>query len=359
MLYHFLYPLHTTLSALNVFRYITFRTIYASLTAFLVCFLIGPFVIRRLRELQIGQFIQEDGPETHQSKAGTPTMGGILILSAIISSSLLWADLTNSYVWVALLIICGYGLIGFTDDYLMLIKKRNKGLTALTKFFCQVVLAAVAGGLLYINPDFDTRVTIPFFKEVSPDLGWGYILFAILVIVGASNAVNLTDGLDGLAIGPTVIAAGTYMVFAYVAGHTKLADYLQIHYVAGCGELTIICGAIAGAGLGFLWFNTYPAQIFMGDVGSLSLGGALGTVAVITKQEILLVIVGGLFVIEALSVIFQVSFFKMTKGGRIFRMAPLHHHFELKGWPEPKIIVRFWIIAIALALISMSTLKLR
>jgi len=359
MLYHLLYPLHTTLSALNVFRYITFRTIYASLTAFLVCFLIGPFVIRRLRELQIGQYIQEDGPETHQSKAGTPTMGGILILTAIISSSLLWADLTNGYVWVVLLIICGYGLIGFTDDYLMLIKKRNKGLTARTKFFCQVVLAAVAGGLLYINPDFDTRVTIPFFKEVSPDLGWGYILFAILVIVGASNAVNLTDGLDGLAIGPTVIAAGTYMVFAYVAGHTKLADYLQINYVAGCGELTIICGAIAGAGLGFLWFNTYPAQIFMGDVGSLSLGGALGTVAVITKQEILLVIVGGLFVIEALSVIFQVSFFKMTKGGRIFRMAPLHHHFELKGWPEPKIIVRFWIIAIALALISMSTLKLR
>ena len=359
MLYHLLYPLHTTLSALNVFRYITFRTIYASLTAFLVCFLIGPWVIRRLRELQIGQYIQEDGPETHHSKAGTPTMGGILILTAIISSSLLWADLTNGYVWIALLIICGYGLIGFVDDYLMLIKKRNKGLTARTKFSCQVALAAVAGGLLYINPDFDTRVTIPFFKEVSPDLGWGYILFAILVIVGASNAVNLTDGLDGLAIGPTVIAAGTYMVFAYVAGHTKLADYLQINYVAGCGELTIICGAIAGAGLGFLWFNTYPAQIFMGDVGSLSLGGALGTVAVITKQEILLVIVGGLFVVEALSVIFQVSFFKMTKGGRIFRMAPLHHHFELKGWPEPKIIVRFWIIAIALALISMSTLKLR
>ena len=217
----------------------------------------------------------------------------------------------------------------------------------------------MAGTLLYINPDFDTRVTIPFFKEISPDLGWGYILFAILVIVGASNAVNLTDGLDGLAIGPVVIAAVTYMFFAYVAGHTKLADYLQINYVAGCGELTIFCGAIGGAGLGFLWFNTYPAQVFMGDVGSLSLGGALGAVAVITKQEILLVIVGGLFVIEALSVIFQVSFFKMTNGGRIFKMAPLHHHFELKGWPEPKIIVRFWIIAIALALISMSTLKLR
>ena len=359
MLYHLLYPLHTTLSALNVFRYITFRTIYASLTAFLVCFLIGPWVIRRLKELQIGQYIQEDGPETHHSKAGTPTMGGILILTAIVTSSLLWTDLTNGYVWIVLLIVCGYGLIGFTDDYLMLIKKRNKGLTARAKFLGQVILAAVAGLLLYMDPDFDTRVTIPFFKEISPDLGWGYIVFAIVVIVGASNAVNLTDGLDGLAIGPTVIAAGTYMVFAYVAGHTKLADYLQINYVAGSGELTILCGAIAGAGLGFLWFNTYPAQIFMGDVGSLSLGGALGTVAVVTKQEILLVIVGGLFVIEALSVIFQVGFFKMTNGGRIFKMAPLHHHFELKGWPEPKIIVRFWIIAIALALISMSTLKLR
>jgi phospho-N-acetylmuramoyl-pentapeptide-transferase len=359
MLYHLLYPLHTTLSALNVFRYITFRTIYASLTAFLVCFLIGPWVIRRLKELQIGQYIQEDGPETHHSKAGTPTMGGILILTAIVTSSLLWTDLTNGYVWIVLLIVCGYGLIGFTDDYLMLIKKRNKGLTARAKFLGQVILAAVAGLLLYMDPDFDTRVTIPFFKDISPDLGWGYIVFAVLVIVGASNAVNLTDGLDGLAIGPTVIAAGTYMVFAYVAGHTKLADYLQINYVAGSGELTILCGAIAGAGLGFLWFNTYPAQIFMGDVGSLSLGGALGTVAVVTKQEILLAIVGGLFVIEALSVIFQVGFFKMTKGGRIFKMAPLHHHFELKGWPEPKIIVRFWIIAIALALISMSTLKLR
>jgi phospho-N-acetylmuramoyl-pentapeptide-transferase len=359
MLYHLLYPLHTTLSALNVFRYITFRTIYASLTAFLICFLLGPWVIRRLKQLQVGQYIQEDGPAAHQSKAGTPTMGGILIILAIVSASLLWADLTNGYVWIVMLVVCGYGLIGFTDDYLMLIKKRNQGLTARAKFSGQVVLAALAGLLLYLNPDFDTRVTIPFFKEISPDLGWGYIFFAILVIVGASNAVNLTDGLDGLAIGPTVIAAVTYMVFAYVAGHAKLADYLQIHYVAGCGELTVFCGAIAGAGLGFLWFNTYPAQVFMGDVGSLSLGSALGTVAVITKQEILLVIVGGLFVIEALSVIFQVSFFKMTNGGRIFRMAPLHHHFELKGWPEPKIIVRFWIIAIALALISMSTLKLR
>lgn len=359
MIYHLLYPLHTTISAFNVFRYITFRTIYASLTAFIICFLLGPWVIRRLRELQIGQYIQEDGPHSHHSKAGTPTMGGILILFAIVVSTLLWTNLTNPYVWIVLLIVAGYGLIGFIDDYLMLIKKKNKGLSALAKFSAQTVLALIAGSLLYLNPDFDTRVTVPFFKHISPDLGWGYIIFAVLVIVGTSNAVNLTDGLDGLAIGPVIIAATTYMIFAYVTGHIKLAEYLQINYVAGGGELTVLCGALAGAGMGFLWFNTFPAQIFMGDVGSLSLGGTLGVIAVVTKQEILLVIVGGLFVVEALSVIFQVSFFKMTNGGRIFRMAPLHHHFELKGWAEPKIIVRFWIIAIALALISMSTLKLR
>ncbi len=359
MIYHLLYPLHTTISAFNVFRYITFRTIYASLTAFIICFLLGPWVIRRLRELQIGQYIQEDGPDSHHAKAGTPTMGGILILFAIVISTLLWTNLTNPYVWIVLLIVVGYGLIGFIDDYLMLIKKRNKGLSAKSKFLAQSVLALIAGSLLYLNPNFDTQVTVPFFKHISPDLGWGYIIFAVLVIVGTSNAVNLTDGLDGLAIGPVIIAATTYMIFAYVTGHVKLAEYLQINYVAGGGELTVLCGAVAGAGLGFLWFNTFPAQIFMGDVGSLSLGGTLGVIAVVTKQEILLVIVGGLFVIEALSVIFQVSFFKMTNGGRIFRMAPLHHHFELKGWAEPKIIVRFWIIAIALALISMSTLKLR
>jgi phospho-N-acetylmuramoyl-pentapeptide-transferase len=359
MIYHLLYPLHTSISAFNVFRYITFRTIYASLTAFIICFLLGPWVIRRLQKLQIGQYIQEDGPDRHQTKAGTPTMGGILILFAIVVSTLLWTNLTNAYVWIVLLIVVGYGFIGFIDDYLMIIKKRNKGLSAKTKFLAQSVLALIAGLLLYLNPDFNTQVTIPFLKHISPDLGLGYIAFAVLVIVGTSNAVNLTDGLDGLAIGPVIIAAATYMIFAYVTGHIKLAEYLQINYVAGGGELTVLCGALVGAGLGFLWFNTFPAQIFMGDVGSLSLGGTLGSIAVITKQEILLVIVGGLFVIEALSVIFQVSFFKMTNGGRIFRMAPLHHHFELKGWPEPKIIVRFWIIAIALALISMSTLKLR
>ena len=286
-------------------------------------------------------------------------MGGILIIFAIVMSTLLWNNLTNYYIWILLLVTVGYGIIGFTDDYLMQIKKRSKGLSARNKFLWQTLLAVITAVLLYANPDFDTHVTIPFFKRVSPDLGWGYILFAVLVIVGTSNAVNLTDGLDGLAIGPVIIAGVAYMVFAYVAGHVKIAEYLQIQYVTGCGETTVFCGALAGAGLGFLWFNTYLAQIFMGDVGSLTLGAALGTVAVITKQEILLVLVGGIFVIEALSVIFQVGFFKMTNGRRIFRMAPLHHHFELKGWSEPKVIVRFWIIAIALALISMSTLKLR
>jgi phospho-N-acetylmuramoyl-pentapeptide-transferase len=301
-------------------------------------------MIRKLREMQIGQYIRDDGPQTHLDKAGTPTMGGTLIILSIAVSILLWSDLTNFFVWITLFVVVGYG---------------SKGLGVRSKLVLQAVIALIAGFLVYVSPDFSTTITIPFFKNVTPDLGWGYIIFATFVIVGASNAVNLTDGLDGLAIGPVIIAATAYMFFAYVAGHVKIANYLQINYVPGSGELAIFCGAIAGAGLGFLWFNAYPAQIFMGDVGSLSLGSFLGTVAVITKQEILLVLVGGLFVIEALSVIFQVGFFKMTSGKRIFRMAPLHHHFELKGWPEPKVIVRFWIIAIALALLAMSTLKLR
>jgi phospho-N-acetylmuramoyl-pentapeptide-transferase len=359
MLYHLLYPLHTTLSVFNVFRYITFRTIYASLTAFFICFLLGPWIIRKLSGLQVGQYIRDDGPQSHLSKAGTPTMGGLLIVFSIVTSVLLWSDLTNYFTWIVLFVIIGYGLIGFIDDYLMQIKKRNKGLNVRNKLMLQFGLALIAGYLVYASPDFSTQVTIPIFKKLSPDLGWGYIVFAAFVIVGASNAVNLTDGLDGLAIGPVIIAATTYMIFAYVAGHIKIANYLQINYVVGSGEVAILCGTLAGAGMGFLWFNAYPAQIFMGDVGSLSLGAGLGTIAVITKQEILLVLVGGLFVVEALSVIFQVGFFKMTSGRRIFRMAPLHHHFELKGWPEPKVIVRFWIIAIALALLAMSTLKLR
>ncbi len=359
MLYHILYPLHTTFSAFNVFRYITFRTIYAALTAFLVCFVLGPWVIRTLAHLQIGQYIRDDGPRTHLSKAGTPTMGGALIVTAIVLSVLLWADLTNRYVWIAIFVVVGFGVIGFVDDYLMQIKKQSKGLGVRAKLGLQVIVALAAALLVAGGAEFTTRITFPFFKNLRPELGWGYVPFAVFVIVGASNAVNLTDGLDGLAIGPVVVAAAAYMIFAYVAGHVKIAEYLQIDYVAGSGELAVFCGAMAGAGMGFLWFNAYPAQIFMGDVGSLSLGAALGTVAVVTKQEILLALVGGLFVIEALSVIFQVGFFKITSGRRIFKMAPLHHHFELKGWPEPKIIVRFWIIAIALALLAMSTLKLR
>jgi phospho-N-acetylmuramoyl-pentapeptide-transferase len=359
MLYHLLYPLYKTISVFNVFRYITFRTIYASLTAFLICFVLGPWVIKKMSLLQVRQYIREDGPESHHKKAGTPTMGGTLIIFSVVVSTLLWTNLTNFYIWIALLVTVGYGGIGFIDDYLMQIKKQNKGLSVKNKFLLQAILAILAGVLICSHSGFSTRLTIPFLKNISPDLGWGYILFAAFVIIGTSNAVNITDGLDGLAIGPFIIAAAAYMVFAYVAGHIKIADYLQIRYVAGSGEIAIFCGALAGSGLGFLWFNTYPAQIFMGDVGSLSLGGAIGTVAVITKQEILLVLVGGLFVIETLSVIFQVGFFKMTNGRRIFKMAPLHHHFELKGWPEPKVIVRFWIIAITLALLSMSTLKLR
>jgi len=359
MLYLFLYPLHTSFSVFNVFRYITFRTIYASLTAFLICFILGPWAIKKLSYLQIGQYIREDGPKTHLKKAGTPTMGGALMLVAILTSTILWANLRNVYIWVVLGVTAGFGLIGFMDDYLMQVKKQSMGLSARNKFLFQTLIALSTGAFLYQYPDFSTEVTFPFFKNFSPDFGWGYIVFAAFVIVGTSNAVNLTDGLDGLAIGPTIIAAVTYMIFCYVAGHVRIADYLQITYVAGSGELTVFCGALAGAGLGFLWFNAYPAQVFMGDVGSLSLGGALGTVAVITKQEILLALVGGLFVIEALSVIFQVGYFKLTHGRRIFRMAPLHHHFELKGWPEPKVIVRFWIISIALALVAISTLKLR
>jgi phospho-N-acetylmuramoyl-pentapeptide-transferase len=286
-------------------------------------------------------------------------MGGVLIIFAVTASTLLWADLANRFVWIVLGVCLCFGAVGFIDDYLKQVKKRSKGLGARAKLWLQALAALGAGILIYLAPQFSTTVTLPFFKNLSPDLGWTYILFAACVIVGASNAVNLTDGLDGLAIGPFIVASATYMIFSYVAGHIKIAQYLQLQYVAGSGEIAVFCGAMAGAGLGFLWFNAYPAQIFMGDVGSLSLGGSIGAVALITKQEVLLALVGGLFVIETLSVIFQVGFFKMTNGRRIFRMAPLHHHFELKGWAEPKVIVRFWIIAVALALVAMSTLKLR
>jgi phospho-N-acetylmuramoyl-pentapeptide-transferase len=358
MLYHLFYPLAADIRLFNVFKYLTFRTIYAMITALLVAFFIGPWVIRKLEGLQARQVIRTDGPESHLKKQGTPTMGGVLILAAIIIPTLLWADLTNPYIWLTLLVIVGYGIIGFVDDYKKVVEKNPKGLTPRQKMFWQLLIAVGVAVTLYILPGFSEEVYFPFFKKLHPDLGYLYIPFVALVIVGASNAVNLTDGLDGLAIGPVSINAATYMIFAYIAGNFKLASYLQIPYVAGTGELAILCGAMVGAGLGFLWYNSYPAEVFMGDVGSLSLGGGLGTLAVLTKQEILLVIVGGVFVVEALSVIFQVGSYKY-RGKRIFRMAPIHHHFELKGVAEPKIIVRFWIITIILALVAISTLKLR
>ena len=358
MIYHLLYPLHTSFSAFNVFRYITFRTIYASLTAFLICFLLGPWVIRRLKALQIGQYIQEDGPESHYTKAGTPTMGGVLILCAVLLSTLMWANLSNMYVWIVLIIISGYGAIGFMDDYLKIIKKQNKGFAAGQKFLLQAVLAVVVGSLLYLNPDFDTRITIPFFKKVSPDLGWGYVIFAVLVIVGTSNAVNLTDGLDGLAIGCVVFITLTYAVISYITGNAIWSKYLQIFYLPGSGELTIFCAALTGAGLGFLWFNSHPATIFMGDTGSLALGGSIAIVSVLIKKEVLLLIAGGVLVAEALSVILQVLSFRFRKK-RVFLMSPIHHHFQIKGLAESKITVRFWIIAAILALLSMTTLKVR
>jgi phospho-N-acetylmuramoyl-pentapeptide-transferase len=358
MLFHLFYPLASNMKILNIFKYLTFRTIYAMITALIVCFVVGPWVIRKLEGLQARQIIRTDGPESHLEKQGTPTMGGLIILGAIILPTLLWADLTNPYIWSTLFIVVGYGLIGFMDDYLKVVKKNTKGLSARQKMFWQVLLAGCVAVFLYLRPGFNELLYVPFFKNFHPDMGLFFIPFVILVIVGASNAVNLTDGLDGLAIGPVVINAGTYLLFAYIAGHATLSTYLQIPRVAGAGELAVICGAMVGAGLGFLWFNSYPAEVFMGDVGSLSLGGTLGVIAVLTKQEILLVIVGGIFVIEALSVIFQVGSYKY-RGKRIFRMAPIHHHFELKGVAEPKIIVRFWIITIILALVAVSTLKMR
>lgn len=358
MLYHIFYPLATDIKLFNIFKYLTFRTIYAMITALVVCFILGPWIIRRLESLQARQVIRTDGPESHLQKQGTPTMGGVIILAAIVIPTLLWADLTNQYIWITLYITIGYGLIGFVDDYKKVVEKSTKGLSALQKMFWQVLLAGSVAVFLFLKPGFSEQLYFPLFKNFHPDLWIWFIPFATLVIVGASNAVNLTDGLDGLAIGPVTINAATYMLFSYIAGHATLAAYLQIPRVVGAGELAVLCGAMVGAGLGFLWYNSYPAEVFMGDVGSLSLGGTLGTIAVLTKQEILLVIVGGIFVVEALSVIFQVGSYKY-RGKRIFRMAPIHHHFELKGVAEPKIIVRFWIISIILALVAISTLKMR
>ena len=358
MLYFLLYSLHTKFSLLNVFRYITFRAILAILTALVISFFCGPWVIRKLKELQVEQYIRDDGPKKHLEKEGTPTMGGTLILFSIVVAVLLWADLSNFFIRVGLLVLIGFGAIGFGDDYLKLTRKTSKGLTMKQKMACQIGVALTASLLLYYHPTFKSTLAFPFFKELMPNLGAYYLLLVVFVVVGTSNAVNLTDGLDGLATGPVLISAGTFMVLAYLAGNVKIASYLQIPYVSGSGELTIFCGAIVGASMGFLWYNTYPAQMFMGDTGSVSLGAALGAVAIMTKQEFLLAIVGGLFVLETLSVIFQVASYKLWKK-RIFRMAPLHHHFELKGWAEPKVIVRFWIITIFLALLAISTLKLR
>jgi phospho-N-acetylmuramoyl-pentapeptide-transferase len=359
MLYHLLYPLHTSFIGFNVFRYITFRSILAAVTAFLIVIILGNLFIRTMRKLQIGQVIRDDGPETHMAKQGVPTMGGLLILSAIVGSSFLWARLDNEYVWLTMAVTMFFGVVGALDDYQKISKKSSAGLSARGKLLLQFIGAALVGLFIFLHPGFDGHLSIPFLKNIRPDLGWFYVIFAMIIIVGASNAVNLTDGLDGLATGPTVVSAAVYLIFSYIAGNIVIAEYLQIHYVAGSGELAVFCGALVGGSLGFLWFNAYPAQVFMGDVGSLSLGAALGTVAVIIKQEILLAIVGGIFVMEALSVIIQVGYFKMSKGRRVFLMAPFHHHFEKKGWHETKVVVRFWIVSIILGFLAMATLKLR
>lgn len=360
MLYSLLYPLREVFSAFNVVRYLSFRTMVAMLTALIICYWLGPWFIRKMQSLQMGQYIRELGPKSHQAKAGTPTMGGVLILFSIVASCLLWADWSNFYFLLCLGTTLAFAAIGFIDDYSKKVAKRNEGgLKARSKMGLQILVALAAGVLLWQHPGYETQLAIPFVKWVVPELGVGYVFLALLILVGSSNAVNLTDGLDGLAAGPVAIAATTYMIFAYLAGNAITATYLQIFHVAGVGEITVFLGAVVGATIGFLWYNTYPAQIFMGDTGSLALGGALGISALCTKNEILLLLVGGIFVVEAISVILQVSFFKLTKGKRIFRMAPLHHHFELKGWAEPKVIVRFWIIALVLALLAFTTLKLR
>jgi phospho-N-acetylmuramoyl-pentapeptide-transferase len=360
MLYHLLYPLHDSISGLNVFRYITFRSAGAVLTALVVSFLLGPSVIAWLRKLKFGQQVRNDGPQTHLAKQGTPTMGGILIIVALASSVLLWSDLTNRYVWVVLFATLAFGGIGFWDDYLKVVKKQSTGLRAFQKFGLQILASIAIGAFLYFNPSDtnSTNLSVPFLKRLMLDLGWFYVPFVVVVVVGSSNAVNLTDGLDGLAIGLVGIASTANAVIVYLGGNRIIAEYLKILYIPGSGELAIVCGAMLGASLGFLWYNAHPAEVFMGDTGSLALGGALGTLAVVTKHELILVITGGIFVAETVSVIVQVASFKLT-GKRVFRMAPLHHHFEQLGWPESKVIARFWIVGIILGLISIGTLKLR
>ena len=359
MLYYFLVPLARDHIIFNVFRYLTFRSFMALITAFIISLLVGPWLIRRLRTAQHGgETIREDTPERHRTKKGTPTMGGIVILTAILATTLLWANLANRYVWVVILATAGFGLVGVWDDMTKL--RTRKGLPSRVKFGAQLVVALTVLQLVYWQPAsaWLPVLAIPFFKGWLFNLGWLWIPFALLVIVGASNAVNLTDGLDGLAIGPVIMAGAAFGVIAYLTGNFRAADYLKILNVRGAGELTVFCGALIGAAIGFLWFNCHPAEIFMGDAGSLALGGAIGTLAVLTKAELLLPLIGGLYVVEALSVIIQVASFKLT-GRRVFRMAPLHHHYELAGWSEPKIVVRFWIVSFALALLALTTLKLR
>jgi phospho-N-acetylmuramoyl-pentapeptide-transferase len=363
MLYHLLPDLAPYFGLLNVTRYITFRTAAASLTALAISLLLGPWLIGRLRDFQIGQVIRQEGPQSHRAKAGTPTMGGLLILTAAIVPTLLWADLSNSYIWVAVLATCAFGAVGFADDYLKIVRRSHHGLIPRYKMGGQIVVGLAVGIAVLVlaeqNPPlYNTRLIFPFFKNLIPDLGFFYVPFAAFVLVAWSNAVNLTDGLDGLAISTFGVAAAAFTALAYVTGHAILADYLLLVRFPPAGELTIFCGALVGASLGFLWYNSYPAEIFMGDVGSLALGGALGTVAILIKQELLLVIVGGVFVLEASSVVIQVASFKLT-GKRVFKMAPIHHHFELIGWSEPKVITRFLILAVILALFSLTTLKLR
>lgn len=374
MLYSLLYPLSSDVGVFNVFRYITFRSVWALLTALIISILIGPMFIRLLKRIKFGQYVHED-VKAHLQKSGTPTMGGVLIAFSLVVSVLLWADLTNPHIWLILFVYIGFGAVGFLDDYLKILRRNNKGLSAKAKLLGQVGVSFVALVLLYyVREDIAlsrevldggkgvlkfTQLAVPFFKKILPDLGWFYFPFAMIVLVGSSNGVNLTDGLDGLAIGPTIVAGICFAIFIYAAGNVNIANYLQIPYVPGIGEVTVFCGALVGAGLGFLWYNAYPAQVFMGDVGSLSLGGALGFLAVLCKQELILLVVGGLFVVESLSVILQVGYFKLSGGKRIFRMAPLHHHFELKGIPESKIIIRFWITSVLLGLAALSILKLR
>jgi len=357
MLYHLLYSLRDHVSGLRVVGYITFRTAVASLTALFLVLVLGPWMIERLRAFQIGQYIREEGPQAHKAKAGTPTMGGLLILTGILVPTLLWADLTNRNVWIIVLSTLAFGVVGFVDDYSKVARKRNLGLTARKKLAAQIGIGLVIGSVLYAY-GYSTQIFLPFFKTLHPDLGVWYIVVAALLVAFASNAVNLTDGLDGLAIGSTLIAAAAFTALAYISGHRVFSNYLDLMFMPGTWEITIFCGAMVGAAMGFLWWNCYPAQVFMGDLGSLSLGGALGTVALLIKQEVLLFFVGGLFIVEAVSVMLQVASFKLT-GKRIFRMAPLHHHFELLGWKETQIVIRFWIVAFIFALFSLMTLKLR